>query len=84
MTEYFPTAKQAREYTNGIINNKLSEVYAELKEQILAAANKGEACIYYYKHLPQPVINRLITLGYNIDCENNRNEVYYVITWGEE
>lgn len=81
--EHFPTAKEALEYTNYTINKELNKLYSDIKEKIMFAANKGETYIYYNKYLRQPVIDYLRQLGYTINVENERNEVYFVIGWGE-
>ena len=84
MTEYFPSAEAMRNYTDKALKVRFDVIYGQLKEKIMAAANKGEYYIYYTDPLPQPVIEQLIKLGYDFDCEHDRNEVYYVITWGQK
>ena len=82
--EYFPTAKQALEYTNGVINRKLSTLYSDMKEKIMAAANNGETYIYWEKALPQQAIFYLRQLGYQVTSCSQYNEFYYTITWKEK
>ena len=84
MTEYFPSAEAMRNYTDKALKVRFDVIYGQLKEKIMTAANKGEYYIYYVDPLPKPVIEQLIKLGYDFDCEHERNEVYYVITWGQK
>ena len=84
MTDYFPSAEAMRNYTDKALKVRFDVIYGQLKEKIMAAANKGEYYIYYIDPLPQPVIEQLINLGYDIDCGHDKNEVYYTITWKEK
>ena len=81
MNDYLPTAKQMCELTDSILLSKLTKTYGQIKQEIIAAANKGDYFIYFDKTLPRPVVDHLKELGYHIRCENERNEVYYVISW---
>lgn len=80
---YFPTARQAYEWTDEGSEKYLSSVYAELKEKIIDAANSGKDYIYYDKFLPHSVVSHLRKLGYDVTVNSQYNEFYYDIDWSE-
>lgn len=83
MTDNFlPTAELMLQYTNSKLNKKLNDLFVDIKEEIMKAANNGETWIYYEKHLPDAAIKRLQDRGYTVRCAQDFNDIYYVIGWG--
>ena len=76
-----PTAEQMLKHTRSQLSQKLNNIYASLKEEILAAANNGETWIFYNKHLPDQAVQGLKDRGYGVRCAQDYNDIYYVIRW---
>lgn len=75
------TAKEAREETNKILNECLTQEFFMIEKRIKHAIRNGEYSINQNGKLSAYAQSKLTQLGYEVKIGTQYNESYYAISW---
>lgn len=76
-----PSASEANEMTNNMIDSCNTKQLIELSNKINNAIAKGKFSICEYGFLNAETRNKLKELGYKVETHSQYNDSYYTISW---
>ena len=78
------TAKEAKELTQKQVDTMNEEELVAIEEAIRKAISYGNFGLVGDGHLSSEVVKALRQLGYQVNNNSTRNELYHVVDWGNK